>query len=110
MAGREDTRERDNNLDANSLSTTTTPLILSGIRNLGFYVVANSGNHNNHIATLQVSSNKAGSSNPKWFNTAHKITGEGKIISIPIVALRARAKITTVEGSPSTIDIILVGK
>lgn len=114
MSGREDTLQRDNNLNANSLSTTTTPLRLMGIRNLGFYVVASSGNsgsHDNHIATLQVSPNKAGVPNSKWFNVSTRtIQGEGKIISIPVVALRARVKITTVEGSSSTVDVILVGK
>ena len=99
-------QEADLNVDANSTSSTTTPVVMGSARKVGLYVSASGdGLHTNHIITLQASGDGA-----KYFNTTHTITGVGALFDIDCICTHVRAKVTTVQGAASTVDISVVVK
>jgi hypothetical protein len=97
-------KQVDLNLDTNANSTTT-PITTEGATLAGVYVVSNSGNHTNHIITLQVSPDGV-----NWFDTEHTITGAGNIHEELCISEELRCKVTTIEGSASTVDITIIIK
>ena len=94
----------DSGVDADA-NTTTTPLTLYDATIVGLYIKAVSGTHGTHVVTLQISPNGT-----DWFDTSHTITGIGELHGISCIAVELRAKVTTVEGATSTVDITVVVK
>jgi len=98
--------EPDLSLNANT-DATSTPLTMGEAKLVGFYITANSGDHENHVATLQVSPDEEGDN---WFNTDHTVKGIGQIHDALCSTERVRVKITTPEGMTSTVDIKVIIK
>lgn len=97
-------KEVDNGIDANT-NATTKPLTMYDAKLVAFYIVASTGTHTNHIATLQISPDGT-----NWFDTEHTITGTGNLHNISCATDELRVKITTTEDSTSTVDIIVIIK
>ena len=97
-------KQVDTGVNANTNSTTT-PLTMYEAKLIGFYVIANTGTNSNHIATLQISPDGT-----NWFDTDHTITGIGNLHEVVCATEEVRVKITTLEGSSSTVDIIIIIK
>jgi hypothetical protein len=102
--GGNDSSQTDAGVDANAASTTTA-LVMDNASIAGFYIVAATGAHTTHVATLQTSPDGT-----NWFDTAHTITGVGELHSVTCVADQIRVKITTAQGAASTVDITVIIK
>ena len=101
----DDDEVKSSNVDANTAATTDSISVSShGI--VGLYVAAVSGTHATHITTLQASPDDG----VTWFDTSHTITGVGAVFNIICSATDVRAKITTLEGSASVVDVHIVTK
>lgn len=92
-------------LDANSILSVTNSLDIRDDFYVSMQVIANSGGNTTHVVTLQCSLDSS-----TWKNTASSITGVGLVDNVQVTARYIRAKITTQEGSPSTIDVLLNAK
>jgi len=97
-------KQVDTGVNANTNSTTT-PLTMGEAKLTAFYIVANTGTNSTHVATLQISPDGI-----NWFDTDHVITGIGNLHEIVCATEEVRVKITTLEGSSSTVDIIIIIK
>ena len=86
-------------IDAN-IEGVTDSLTLGDQRLIGFYVNAESGTHNNHILTLQVSSNDS-----DFYDTTATLIGCGTMPDKWYSANYVRLKIATPEGVASKINI-----
>jgi len=95
----------DSAVDANT-NAVGTALKMGGATQVGLYIIDGSDGHTNHIVTIQISPN--GGTN--WFDTAHTITGLGELHDVTCIADEIRAKVTTVEGGVSVIEIVLIIK
>ena len=93
-----------NNVDANTLWVATEDLDLSDAKFVGMFVKGATGDHVNHKVIYQLYDGV------NWWDTYHEITGEGFFHDEVCVAYKIRAKIETVEGSPSTINIRIIIK
>lgn len=91
-------------IDANA-TTTTASLDVKDDLNIAWSVVAATGDHANHIVTLQCSLD-----NSAWNDTGSTLTGVGVVDNVSITARYVRLKVTTNEGTASTINIIIQGK
>lgn len=89
-------------IDANVIDTATEPVSSGSLNSVAMYTVANTGTSTAHVVTLQVSPNGT-----DWFDTPFSITGinwvEGEIVGSEL-----RGKVTTVEGSASTVDVYII--
>jgi hypothetical protein len=92
-------------VDANASSTTKKICLGAGIKHLAMFVEGKTGAHANHIITLEMSPDGV-----TWFDTPHTVTGEGNDHYIETVCDSIRAKVTTLEGVASTVDITIMGK
>lgn len=92
-------------VDANA-NTVTAALELRGAINVAMYTKVNTGASTTHVVTIQVSPDDK----TTWFDTTHTVLGIGMTHDNVCVATHIRAKVTIVEGAPSTIDIILIIK
>lgn len=91
-------------IDANTNYTTESLDITDGTY-VGLYVSSKSGSSSTHVVTLQISPDGV-----KWFDTDHTIKGTGNVHDVICIAQYVRAKVTTREGSASTIDIDIISK
>lgn len=91
--------------DVNSTSSVTDSIEMEGSSSLGFYVTANTGTNATHVVTLQISMDDT-----NWTATAHTVTGAGNIHNLMCVTRFVRLKCTTAEGSPATVDLVLIVK
>lgn len=91
-------------LDANSASATN-ELDLGDAKYIGMYVIADTGTHATHVITLQVSPDDT-----NWYNTTHTVTGVGFTHEDMCIGHSVRAKVTTLEGAPSTVDVMIFAK
>ncbi len=66
---------------------------------------ANTGGNTTHIVTLQCSLDDT-----NWNNTAATVTGVGLQDNTQVSARYVRLKVTTAEGSASTVDVIIQAK
>jgi hypothetical protein len=98
-------RVNDDAVDANAASTTT-PLDLDQATTIGMSVRAASGTHATHVVTLQLSMDEG----VTYEDTNHTITGIGNIHNVTCLTDFVRAKVTTLEGAASTVNISIVGK
>lgn len=85
----------DSNTNVNTVS-----LDIQGTRDVSLHVIGVLGSHATHIITLQASADNA-----SFVNTSTTITGTG-IVEAPMNAKYIRARVTTVEGGSSQVDII----
>ena len=91
------------NFDANAAGSTE-PISSTESGRATLYVAPNTGTHDNHVFALQAS--------PEFgagFVTVDTITGIGEITA-NVVADSWRAKLITLEGAASTVDIFIWGK
>lgn len=91
-------------LDANA-TTTSTSLDVKDNENVAYSVVAATGTHATHVITLQCSLDDSA-----WQDTPSTITGVGVVDNVSVTTRYVRLKVTTNEGSASTVDIIIQGK
>ena len=91
-------------IDANATTTTTT-LHVDDNNKVAFHVVAATGSHATHVITLQCSLDDS-----NWFDTSSTITGVGVVTNVDVSTHFVRLKVTTNEGSASTVNIIIQGK
>ena len=91
----------DTGINANAL-TAGTIMPTHDATYVSMDVKADTGAHANHIVTLQMSFNGT-----DWFDTANTITGVGRKTNILCIAPYVQAKVTTVEGGASTIDVTI---
>jgi len=95
-------------LDANDLSSVTPALDIKNNLNISFSVLEKTGSHSNHVFTFQRSTD-----NVNWDDTSGTITaGTTYTVKAGITATvrYMRIKCTTVEGSASTVDIVINAK
>jgi len=92
-------------VDANA-SSVTDKLELRGAINAAMYTIADTGASTTHVVTIQVSPDDG----TTWFDTTHTVLGIGMTHDNVCIGTHIRAKVTIVEGAPSTIDIILIIK
>lgn len=92
----------DSALDANA-SSTTTPLKTNGGRYISLFVLDDTGTHATHVITIQISGDGV-----NWEDTANTVTGTGSKVNVLCIAGFVRAKVTTLEGGASTVDVTLV--
>ena len=92
----------DSALDANA-SSATTPLKTNGARYVSLFVLDDTGAHTTHVMTIQISGDGV-----NWEDTADTITGVGSKTNILCIAAFVRAKVTTLEGGASTVDVTVV--
>ncbi len=64
-----------------------------------------SGGHSTHIITLQQSLDDS-----TWISTTSTLTGTGIVDNVQITTRYVRLKVTTAEGSASSVSIIIHGK
>lgn len=97
----------ETNLDSNNIDTVTNSLDIRGNQYISFDIKASgdSQSNSNHIITLQCSLDGS-----TWYNTNTTITGTGLVSNIQMTCQYVRLKITTIEGSDSTIDININAK
>jgi len=95
--------------NANTTDTVTTGLDVRENTIVAWSVNEKTGDHSNHIFTLQCSTD-----NSNWTDTASTLTTAGDAYkiedNISIAARYVRAKCTTAEGNASTVDIIINAK
>ena len=91
-------------VDANA-TTTTVSLHVDDNKKVAFHVVAATGSHATHVITLQCSLDDS-----NWFDTSSTITGLGVVNNVDIITHFVRLKVTTNEGSASTVNIIIQAK
>lgn len=91
-------------LGTNTLSATTAALALTNELTHTMYIVAKSGAHKNHIISFQFSPDGG----TTWREDAKNILGVGMVTISKQAATNVRAKVTTAEGSTSTVTIHLV--
>jgi len=99
------TDQTTTDFDANSTASVTTSLDIKENNWVSFQVIANTGGNTTHIITLQCSLN-----NSTWQNTSSTITSVGIKDNIQVTARFIRLKVTTAEGSASTVDVIINSK
>jgi len=88
--------------DANSTSTVSASVVISGTANaVSFIVSIGSGAHNNHIITLQTSVDDS-----VWVDTIYNVPTDLNTsqITVDLNDNFARLKVTTAEGASSLID------
>jgi len=91
------------NADATS---TTTGLEITENGFVSMQIIANTGTHATHIIDIQCSTN-----NSNWHDvTGGSVTGVGIVDSIQVTTQFVRARVSTVEGVASTVNIILQAK
>lgn len=95
--------QRNAGINANTGSTTTA-LVTEDAVNIGLFVKNSTGSHTQHVVTLQIFDGVT------WWDTAHTVSQEGFLDSELCVCEQVRAKVTTVEGSSSTVDITIIIK
>ncbi len=96
-------RQNDEGVNANA-SSITTSLDMNDARYIGLFVKGVSGLHHTHVTTIQVYDGS------NWWDLNHSIIGEGQLHEELCIGEKVRAKITTVEGTPSVVDITLIIK
>jgi len=90
------------NVDANNTATVSSSVKLGSIVEYGtFTIKANTGDHSNHVVTLQTSTD-----NSVFIDSAFTLTGVGDLYFTRLAdsVNYIRLKITTAEGTASTID------
>ncbi len=90
-------------LDANSHSFTT-DIETKNAKSVGLFVKGNAGTHIVHEVILQAYDGV------NWWDTTHKVTGEGFIFVELCICDKVRAKVSLVEGRDSTVDITIIIK
>lgn len=96
-------RQVNTGIDANAASTTT-PLITGGAKNIALFVKSATGTHVTHVVSCEIYDGA------NWWETPHIVTGEGFLDNELCVCEQVRAKVTTLEGGTSTIDITIIIK
>jgi len=92
-------------LDSDNTSSVTETFDISENDFLSWQVLAKSGSHSSHILTLQCSFDDV-----NWQNTSSTITGVGFKNNVQMTTKYMRVKVTTAEGSASTVDVIIQAK
>lgn len=92
-------------LDANAASGTTT-FYINGTRDVQFQVRNNTGPNTTHVITLQESVDEG----LNWYGTGVTVVGVGLSAQRTVIATHVRLLVTTPEGNPTTVDVIIVGK
>jgi len=95
-------------LDANDTNSVTAGLDIKNNSLMGWSVLEKTGSHSAHVLTVQRSTD-----NVNWDNTASTITaGTSYQISVSgsVPARYIRVKVTTAEGSASTVDVVINAK
>jgi len=93
-------------LNTNSNGLTSDELTMGSGSSIGIYVTANSGTHDTHVLTLQISPDEG----VTWIDVSHTITGAGNKHELVCVCDKVRMKVTTPEGGTSTVDLIIIAK
>ncbi len=96
-------KQVDTEVDANA-SSITTALITNDAKHIGLFVKNFSGAHTTHVVTCQIYDGV------NWWDTAHSVTGEGFLDNELCVCEQVRAKVTTLEGGASKVDITIIIK
>jgi len=91
-------------VNANTLWTTTESLDMGDARNIGLFVKGTSGTYTTLVVTLMIYDGA------HWWDTIHTITGEGQLHEILCIAKEVKARVSTVEGAPSTVYISIIIK
>ena len=101
------TDQKPTSLNANSLNSVTPRLDIKEKTGLAWSVLEKTGSHSTHVLTIQRSTD-----NINWDNTSSKITaGTPYQIKTATVNVRyVRVKVTTAEGSASTVEVVINAK
>jgi len=95
-------------LDANDTNAVTAGLDIKNNSLIGWSVLEKTGSHGNHVLTLQRSTD-----NVNWDDTSSTVTA-GTAYTVKqasdVVVRYVRVKVTTAEGSASTVDIVINAK
>ena len=91
-------------IDTDNNGAVTSSLYINGNKTVGVYVTAVTGSHATHVLTVQVSADDS-----NWFDSSSTVTGIG-FVEFDTIAQHVRAKVTTAEGSASTVDLFLTSK
>ena len=93
-------------LDSNDTGAVTGSLDMKENGFVSWTVQATSGAHTTHVITLQHSLDNAA-----WLDTSSEITGAGTAEdNVQTTARFVRAKVSTVEGAASKVDVIIQAK
>lgn len=95
--------EQIDGVDAN-VQGNTEAIDIQSVKDITWSVVGVSGSHNNHVIRLQRSLDGV-----SWSGTSHSVTGEDSEQQ-RVTARFVRWRVTTPEGSPSTVNIHIQGK
>jgi len=99
------TEETNTGVDANA-NTTTTGLEIKENAFFSMQIIANTGTHTTHIIQLQCSTNDS-----NWHDVSGGgVTGTGIVDNLQVSTKFIRARVSTVEGAASTVDIIINAK
>jgi len=89
-------------VNANSTDSVTESLATADAKYLGLFVTGETGSHNNHVVTIQISPD-----GESWSDNACIVTGAGAVDDALIIAPYVRAKVKTAEGETSTVSITI---
>ena len=93
-------------LNSNSAVAVSSSLEIKENTEVTMQVINNSGTHDTHIIDLQCSTN-----NSNWHNVpSGSVNQSGITISVTVSARYIRARVSTVEGEASTVDVYLQAK
>tara|TARA_R110000851_G_scaffold212558_1_gene365202 strand:+ start:313 stop:606 length:294 start_codon:yes stop_codon:yes gene_type:complete len=92
-------------LNANSLGVNGAEITLTTETLISLYVIDATGTHRNRRVTIEYSGDGT-----NWFPDPHSLNGHGSVLTVQVVATKARACIIAVEGSESTVNVVLIAR